>query len=216
MIIPALMTFFMLNASAKSQSTGLYLTVQDYLNHKLSYSAGSDKIKISGLFGTSSVVLIDDNASKKPVNTNTNDSEIKKAINYYKYSLSGVIVHTGTADSGHYYSIIKKKLSQKAKYSATTKMGRIIVFLTMLNTVSFRQKEFWFIPTQYWCSKAKGQSPPSNTILVQVCPILFSHSPYQTLKVYTQRTPNLLMQLKACLKVTVTLQLMTAITNNIK
>jgi ubiquitin C-terminal hydrolase len=30
-----------------------------------------------------------------------------KGENYYKYDLSGVIIHTGFADSGHYYSIIK-------------------------------------------------------------------------------------------------------------
>jgi len=60
MIIVPLIALFILNVSAKSQSVGLYLTVQDYLSHKLSYGTGSDKIKISGLFGSSSVVLTHD------------------------------------------------------------------------------------------------------------------------------------------------------------
>jgi hypothetical protein len=57
MIVP-LATIFMLNSSAKGQSVGLYLTVHDYLDHKLSY--GGDKIKINGLFGSSNVVLTHD------------------------------------------------------------------------------------------------------------------------------------------------------------
>jgi ubiquitin C-terminal hydrolase len=27
--------------------------------------------------------------------------------NYFKYKLSGVLVHSGTAESGHYYSFIR-------------------------------------------------------------------------------------------------------------
>ena len=65
MIIAPLMALSILNVSAKSQSAGLYLTVQDYLSHKLSYGTGSDKIKISGLFGSKTVVLTHD--SKKQV-----------------------------------------------------------------------------------------------------------------------------------------------------
>jgi hypothetical protein len=60
MIIAPMMALSVLNVSAKNQSAGLYLTVQDYLNHKLSYDTGSDKIRISGLFGTSSVILMHD------------------------------------------------------------------------------------------------------------------------------------------------------------
>jgi hypothetical protein len=66
MIIAPMMAFFILNVSAKSQSTGLYLTVHDYLSHKLSYTTvGNDKLKIGGLFGSSTVVLTRD--SKKQV-----------------------------------------------------------------------------------------------------------------------------------------------------
>lgn len=35
------------------------------------------------------------------------DKEACKPANFYKYNLSGVIIHTGTSESGHYYSIIK-------------------------------------------------------------------------------------------------------------
>lgn len=31
---------------------------------------------------------------------------------YYKYRLAGVLVHAGTADSGHYYSYIKQRDTQ--------------------------------------------------------------------------------------------------------
>lgn len=31
---------------------------------------------------------------------------------YYEYKLAGVLVHTGTADSGHYYSYIKRRDTQ--------------------------------------------------------------------------------------------------------
>jgi ubiquitin C-terminal hydrolase len=33
---------------------------------------------------------------------------------YYEYALSGIVVHSGTADSGHYYSFIKDRESQQA------------------------------------------------------------------------------------------------------
>jgi hypothetical protein len=59
-MIGPVLAIFVLNASATSQPIGLYLTAQDYLSHKLSYGSGSDKIKVSGLFGTSSVVLMHD------------------------------------------------------------------------------------------------------------------------------------------------------------
>uniref|UniRef100_A0A6B2KWG4 USP domain-containing protein n=1 Tax=Arcella intermedia TaxID=1963864 RepID=A0A6B2KWG4_9EUKA len=35
---------------------------------------------------------------------------------YYLYQLCGVIVHTGSADSGHYYSIIKSRTSKETKW----------------------------------------------------------------------------------------------------
>jgi hypothetical protein len=61
MIMVPFMAFFIQNAAANGQSAGLYLTVQDYMNHKLSYTTvGDDKLKVSGLFGTSTVVLTHD------------------------------------------------------------------------------------------------------------------------------------------------------------
>ena len=32
-----------------------------------------------------------------------------QASQYFQYSLAGVVVHQGTADSGHYYSFIKER-----------------------------------------------------------------------------------------------------------
>ena len=34
---------------------------------------------------------------------------LKYPKEYYEYSLSGIVVHSGTADSGHYYSFIKDR-----------------------------------------------------------------------------------------------------------
>ena len=34
--------------------------------------------------------------------------KMRQPDDYYKYDLVGVIVHAGTADSGHYYSYIKE------------------------------------------------------------------------------------------------------------
>lgn len=34
---------------------------------------------------------------------------LKYPPEYYEYSLTGVVVHTGTADSGHYYSFVKDR-----------------------------------------------------------------------------------------------------------
>ena len=34
---------------------------------------------------------------------------------YYTYELTGVVVHTGTADSGHYYSYINTRRDKEIK-----------------------------------------------------------------------------------------------------
>jgi len=57
MIIAPIAAIFMLNSSANGQSVGLYMTTQDYLNHKVSFGSGGDKIKINGLFGSANVAL---------------------------------------------------------------------------------------------------------------------------------------------------------------
>jgi ubiquitin C-terminal hydrolase len=52
-------------------------------------------------------------AMNEETTTETSENEEKetysknKPANFYKYNLSGVIIHTGTSESGHYYSIIK-------------------------------------------------------------------------------------------------------------
>ena len=38
---------------------------------------------------------------------------------YYKYKLRGVVVHTGVADSGHYYSLIKDSSGQWIEFNDT-------------------------------------------------------------------------------------------------
>ncbi len=35
--------------------------------------------------------------------------KLKQPAEYYQFDLVGIIVHTGTADSGHYYSYIKEQ-----------------------------------------------------------------------------------------------------------
>jgi len=35
--------------------------------------------------------------------------KLKNPVDYYNYELVGVVVHNGTADSGHYYSYIKEQ-----------------------------------------------------------------------------------------------------------
>ena len=39
--------------------------------------------------------------------------EAKYPDEYYKYKLKGVVVHMGTADSGHYYSFIKDRTKEE-------------------------------------------------------------------------------------------------------
>jgi len=78
MIMVPIMAIFIQNATASGQSAGLYLTVQDYMNHKLSYT-DNDKIKVTGLLGSHNVVLTHD--GKKQVLAK---SEI------FGYSVNGV------------------------------------------------------------------------------------------------------------------------------
>lgn len=49
---------------------------------------------------------------------------------YYHYKLAGVLVHMGTADSGHYYSYIKQRDTQARKDTSSAGRGRaVIVFV---------------------------------------------------------------------------------------
>ena len=44
------------------------------------------------------------------------DSQVHYSDDYYNYTLKGVVIHTGTADSGHYYSLIKKDDCQQTDW----------------------------------------------------------------------------------------------------
>jgi hypothetical protein len=63
-LIPAMLLMaFVQSTSAATQKIGLYLTAEDFLNHKLSYeSDGSNgtKIQLHGVFGSYKVVVIQD------------------------------------------------------------------------------------------------------------------------------------------------------------
>ena len=43
------------------------------------------------------------------------DEPRKHPRDYYEYKLKGMVVHTGTADSGHYYSFIREHKSADQK-----------------------------------------------------------------------------------------------------
>lgn len=41
---------------------------------------------------------------------------LKRPAGYYKYKLNGCVVHSGTADSGHYYSFIRDQTKPGDKW----------------------------------------------------------------------------------------------------
>lgn len=101
MIVP-LMVLFMMSAAAKSQTIGLYLTVQDYLGHKLSYT-GSSKIKVSGLFGSNTVVITQDGKKqvlpKSEIFGYSEDGADYRFFNneeYHIVSAKGLFIYTHT------------------------------------------------------------------------------------------------------------------------
>ena len=65
------------------------LDMEPYTQEYLSYI---EKLKVKKKDSNEDEVIIEKNITSE---------------NYYKYNLNGVIIHTGFADSGHYYSIIK-------------------------------------------------------------------------------------------------------------
>lgn len=46
-------------------------------------------------------------------------SEESHPEEYYKYKLRGVVIHQGTSDSGHYYSLIKQGTEQWLEFNDT-------------------------------------------------------------------------------------------------
>lgn len=58
MLIVPIMALFIQTIAAKDKTNGLYLTRQDYLDHKLSYGDNNYKIKVNGFFENNYVVVI--------------------------------------------------------------------------------------------------------------------------------------------------------------
>jgi ubiquitin C-terminal hydrolase len=51
--------------------------------------------------------------------TNSTIDTAAKPPGYYNYHLVGVVVHTGTADSGHYYSYVKERTGSSGTVTAS-------------------------------------------------------------------------------------------------
>ena len=47
-------------------------------------------------------------ALEKGEEFNSEEEPLKHPKDYYEFKLKGMVVHTGTADSGHYYSFIRE------------------------------------------------------------------------------------------------------------
>jgi hypothetical protein len=60
--------------------------------------------------------MIDEMLTDDSTENNTAQNGNSKPENYYKYDLSGVIIHQGTSESGHYYSIIKDNKDNNTWY----------------------------------------------------------------------------------------------------
>lgn len=54
--------------------------------------------------------------TENEASANQNEDSVLEDKDYFKFNLRGVVVHSGTADSGHYYSFI-----QESKTNATEK-----------------------------------------------------------------------------------------------
>lgn len=50
---------------------------------------------------------------RKKEKSNAEDEEEEYSNDYFNYILKGFVVHVGSADSGHYYSFIQDRLSNK-------------------------------------------------------------------------------------------------------
>jgi len=104
MIILPLMALFVQNAAAEGQSTGLYLTSHDYVVHKVSFGADNDKIKVSGLFGTNKVVVIEDGKkqffAKSEIFGYIKDGDDYRFFNNAEYQIlsnNGLVIYSHTS-----------------------------------------------------------------------------------------------------------------------
>jgi hypothetical protein len=102
-VIVPFMAFFIKNAVANGQSTGLYLTSQDYLNHKLSYSSANDKIRVNGLLESDKVLLVHNGEkrviAKSDVFGYRKDDKDFRLFNKDEYKIlssNGIIIYSKT------------------------------------------------------------------------------------------------------------------------
>ena len=165
MIAVPLMAVFMLNASAKSKSTGLYLTLQDYLNHKLSYGGGNDKIKVSGLFGSGNVVLMRDGKkqvlSKKEIFGYSEDGEDFRFYNNSEYrivSSKGLFIYTHT-------TLVQQGKGPKPTdlYYFSASLSDAVMPLTITNVLTFYAKHPQFTYAVEGFFKSDGELADYDT-----------------------------------------------------
>jgi len=103
-ILMPLMAIVIQNATAKGQSAGLYLTTQDYLNHKLSYSVSNDQIKMNGFLGDGKVLLVNNGEkqviAKSEVFGYRKDDKDFRLFNKGEYKIlssAGIIIYSKTS-----------------------------------------------------------------------------------------------------------------------
>jgi Ubiquitin carboxyl-terminal hydrolase len=72
------------------------------------------------------------NSSSDSVDNTTTASDASastlRPAGYYNYHLVGVVVHTGTADSGHYYSFVKERTGSSGSSSVNDASARWLWF----------------------------------------------------------------------------------------
>lgn len=89
--------------------------LQEYLNSRDANSSNANDVSNNNNLNStnnnnstlinSSILVESEETNESEGNTNFN--KVPKPKEFYMYDLSGIIIHTGTAENGHYYSIIK-------------------------------------------------------------------------------------------------------------
>lgn len=139
-----LMAMFIQSTTAKSQTTGLYLTANDYLSHKLSYSGSGDKIKINGFFEAGNVTLTHEGKKqslpKNEIFGYSKDGHDYRFFNNEEYCImenKGLFIYSRT------------KLVQEAKdpkpttqYYFSTGLSEPILPLTIANLQKVYEKKY--------------------------------------------------------------------------